>query len=89
MGVGSLKLYQRFQGWWPAQGWFGCMVAKRGGSGAGRGKGGRGGMSKRNVLVMKCNKRVDILYCGKYLSVNIRYCNVPGIVTITSNIART
>ena len=34
----------------------------------GEGKG--GGMSKKNVLVMKCNKIVNIPYCGEYLSVN-------------------
>ena len=34
----------------------------------GEGKG--GGMSKKNVLVMKCNKIVNIPYCGEYLTVN-------------------
>ena len=34
----------------------------------GEGKG--GGMSKKNVLVMKCNKNVNIPYCGKYPSMN-------------------
>ena len=28
-----------------------------------------GEMSKKNVLIMKCNKNVNIPYCGEYLSV--------------------
>ena len=41
------------------------MIKKRGGSGGGEEKG-------RNVekLVTKCNKNVNLPYCGEYLSVN-------------------
>ena len=44
------------------------MIEKRGGSG-GRG-GERGRNVEKNVLVMKCNKNVNIPYCGEYLSVD-------------------
>ena len=44
------------------------MIQTQGGSRGGRGKGG-GENVEKNVLVMKCNKNVNIPYCGEYLSV--------------------
>ena len=43
----------------------------------------------RIVLVMKCNKNVNIPYCGEYLSVDTGWCGVIGMVTKGKNIART
>ena len=51
------------------------------------------GESGRNVekivLVMKCNKNVNIPYCGEYLSVDTGQCGVAGIVAKGKNIVRT
>ena len=44
------------------------MIEKRHGSG-GRGTG-NGRNVKKNVLVMKSNKNVNVPYCAEYLSVN-------------------
>ena len=44
---------------------------------------------EKNVLVMKCNKNVNIPYCGECLLVNTGYCDVAGIVAKRRNIART
>ena len=38
---------------------------------------------------MKCNKNVNIPYCGEYLSVKTGQCGVAGIVAKGKNIART
>ena len=45
------------------------MIEKRHGS---RGRGTRNGKEcqKKNVLVMKSNKNVNVPYCAEYLSVN-------------------
>ena len=44
------------------------MIQKQGGS---RGRMVKGEeCQKKNVLVMKCNEKVNIPYCGEYLSVN-------------------
>ena len=44
---------------------------------------------ERIVLVMKCNKKVNIPYCGKYLSVDTGWCGVAGMVPKGKNIVRT
>ena len=84
MGVGLLKFCQRGQGWWCAQDWTSCMIKKRGGSGGGEERG-------RNVekLVTKCNKNVNLPYCGEYLSVNTGQCDIAGIVGKGENSTRT
>ena len=50
---------------------------------------GKGEEMSKNVLVMKCNKNVNIPYCGECLLVNTGYCDVAGIVAKRKNIART
>ena len=41
------------------------------------------------MLVMKCNKKVNIPYCGEYLSVDTGHCGVAGVVAKGKNIVRT
>ena len=43
----------------------------------------------KNVLVMKCNKNVNIQYRVEYLSLKSGWCDVAGIVSKGKNIART
>ena len=43
----------------------------------------------KNVLVMKCNKNVNIPYCLEYLSRKTGWCGIAGIVAKGKNIART
>ena len=44
---------------------------------------------ERIVLVMKCNKNINIPYCGEYLSVDTGRCGAAGMVPKGKNIART
>ena len=41
------------------------------------------------MLVMKCNKNVNVPYSREYLSVETGWCGVAGIVAKGKNIART
>ena len=38
---------------------------------------------------MKYKEKDNLLYCGKYLSVNSEWCSVPGTVAEEKNFART
>ena len=49
----------------------------------------RGRNVEKNVLVMKCNKNVNVPYSREYLSVETGWCGVAGIVAKGKNIART
>ena len=44
---------------------------------------------QKNVLVMKCNKNVNIPCSEEYLSVDIEYCGAAGRVAKGKNIAIT
>ena len=44
---------------------------------------------EKSVLVMKCNKKVNIPYCGEYLSVDTGRWGIAGIVPKGKNIAKT